>query len=252
MAELLLLGTGAALTDGSREPTMLALRGERSTVVIDCGGNAVRQLQRLDVPLDSIERLILTHEHQDHTSGFPLLVEMLWLSGRRQPLPIHGPAQAVDILRRVWAQWDTSDWQGLPELRWEAVPLETGAAIATGADFELTAAPGVHGQTPVIGVRARDLHGGGVVVYGADGSPSAGIQTLAHNADILVHEATGAQHVHSSAEQAAQVARTAGARKLVLVHLSPLENDLAAQQAAAGHIFGGPVFTGNDLDRYVF
>lgn len=252
MAELLLLGTGAALTDGSREPTMLALRGAASTVVIDCGGNAVRQLQRLSVPLDSIERVILTHEHQDHTSGFPLLVEMLWLAGRRKPLPVHGPARAIEIIRRVWEQWDTSDWEGLPPLQWHAVPLEEGARIAIGADFELTAAPGLHGQTPVIGVRARDVHGGGVIVYSADGSPSSGIRALARGADILVHEATGLHPVHSSAEQAAEVARDAGVRRLILVHLSPLENDLAAQQAAAMQIFGGPVFLGQDLDRFQF
>lgn len=252
MAELLLLGTGAALTDGSREPTMLALRGATSTVVIDCGGNAVRQLQRLSVPLDSIERVILTHEHQDHTSGFPLLVEMLWLAGRREPLPVHGPAQAVDIIRRVWAQWDTSDWEGLPELQWHVVPLENGVRIATGADFELTAAPGLHGQTPVIGVRARDLHGGGLAVYSADGSPSVGIRTLAQGADLLVHEATGAHPVHSSAEQAAEVARAAGVKRLILVHLSPLENDLAMQQAAASRIFDGPVIIGQDLERFEF
>jgi ribonuclease Z len=252
MAELLLLGTGAALTDGSREPTMLALRGASSTVVIDCGGNAVRQLQRLGVPLDSIERIVLTHEHQDHTSGFPLLVEMLWLSGRRDPLPVHAPARAIDIVRRVWAQWDTSDWAGLPELQWQAVPLERGAPIATGADFELSAAPGMHGQTPVIGVRARDLRSRGVVVYGADGSPSEGIRALAQGADILVHEATGTHPVHSSAEQAAELARAAAVKQLVLVHLSPLENELTAQQAAAAGIFGGPVFMGNDLDRFTF
>ncbi len=252
MAELLLLGTGAALTDGSREPTMLALRGATSTVLIDCGGNAVRQLQRLGVPLDSLERLILTHEHPDHTSGLPLLVEMLWLAGRRRPLPIHGPAQTIDILRRVWAQWDTSDWDGLPELQWQAVPLESGARIASGADFDLIAAPGQHGQTPVIGVRAHDRHGEGSVVYGADGSPSATIQRLAQGADILVHEATGLHPMHSSAEQAAEVARAAAVKKLVLVHLSPLDNDLTAQQAAAADIFGGPVLIGNDLDRFRF
>jgi ribonuclease Z len=252
MAELLLLGTGAALADGSREPTMLALRGLSSTVLIDCGGNVVRQLQRLGTPLDSIERLILTHSHPDHTSGFALLVEMLWLGGRRRPLPVHGPADAVDVVRRVFAQWDTHDWEGLPELQWHVVPPEVGTPIADGADFALMGAPGEHGRTPVIGVRALDRRGGGTVVYGADGSPSAGIQSLAQGADLLVHEATGPYPVHSTAEGAAALARAAGAKRLVLVHLNPLENDLDAQRAAAEKVFGGPVFIGRDLDRYEF
>ena len=251
MADLLLLGTGAALNDGSREPTMLALRGTSSTVLIDCGSNPVRPLQRLGVPLASVERLILTHSHPDHTSGFALLVEMLWLAGRRQPLPVHGPAEAIDVVRRAFAQWDTSAWNGLPDLQWHAVPLEIGVPIATGADFELRAAPGKH-SVPVIGVRARGVHGSGTLVYGADGEPSPGIRALAQGADLLVHEATGAYPAHSTAEGAAEVASAAGVKRLVLVHLSPAANDLEAQRLAASKIFGGEVFVGRDLDRYAF
>jgi ribonuclease Z len=252
MAELLILGSGAALNDGSRETTMLALRGARATIVVDCGGNAVRQLQRLNAPLDSIERVILTHSHPDHTAGFALLVEMLWLAGRRQPLPIHGPEDAVDTVRRVWMQWDTSAWPGVPELQWHIIPLETGAPIAAGADFELTAAPGIH-SVPVIGVRARELRTGRVCAYSADGSPSPGIRALAQGADLLVHEATGHyEHVHSSAEEAAELARAAGAKRLVFVHLAPQANDLEAQRAAAERIFGGPVHIAHDLERYEF
>mgnify|MGYP001240356430 CR=1 FL=1 len=252
LAELLLLGTGAALTDGSREPTMLALRGPASTVLIDCGGNAARQLQRLGVPLDTLERVILTHEHPDHTSGFALLVETLWLAGRRRPIPVHGPAPTLDVVRRVFAQWDTRDWAGLPALDWRPVPLEVGAPIAAGADFDLTAAPGVHGHVPVIGVRAQDRRSGGRLAYSADGAPSAGIRALAQAVDVLVHEATGDHPVHSTAEGAAELGRAAGAGRLVLVHLAPTENDLDAQRAAAARLFPGPVFIGQDLDRYTF
>jgi ribonuclease Z len=251
MAELLILGSGSSFNDGTREPTMLAFCGKRSTILIDCGSNSIRQLQRLKVPLDSIERLILTHSHPDHVSGFGLLVEMLWLSGRRHPLPVHGPADAIDVARRLFAQWDTSEWKGLPELQWHAVPPIINMAIAAGADFELTAAPGVH-HVPVMGVRARDLHGDGVVVYGADGEPSPGIQALAQGADLLVHEATGAFGGHSSAEAAAELARASGARKLILVHLASSAHDLDAQRRAAAAIFGGEVILASDLDRYEF
>ena len=251
MSELLILGSGAALTDGSREPTMLALRGPHSTVLIDCGANVVRQLQQLGVPLDSIERLILTHSHPDHTSGFGLLVEMLWLSGRRAPLPVHALPDTIDVARRLFAPWDTHDWKGLPELHWHPVSTEIGAPIITGVDFEMTAAPGEH-SVPVIGVRARDLQTGRALVYSADGQPSAGIRKLAQDADLLVHEATGHYPGHSTAEDAAHLARAAQVKKLILVHLAPLANDLAAQRTAAMSIFGDQVFLGRDLDRYEF
>jgi ribonuclease Z len=254
MAELLLLGTGAALTaDGSREPTMLALRGQQSTILVDCGSNPIRQLQRMQVPLDSVERLILTHSHPDHISGLGLLVVMLWLHCRPhyRALPIHGPADAIGVARRLLAQWDTSKWKGFPELEWHEVSLTVGAPIATGADFELTAAPGVH-HVPVIGVRARDVHGGGVVVFSADGEPSPGIRALAQDADWLVHEATGALPGHSTAEAAAELARAAGARRLILVHLAAGLADLDEKRRAAEQIFGSEVLLGRDLDRYKF
>ncbi|MGE5602983.1 MAG: MBL fold metallo-hydrolase [Nitrososphaerales archaeon] len=252
MAELLLLGTGAALNDGSREPTMLALRGDRSTVLIDCGSNVARQLQRLNVPLGSVERVILTHAHPDHTSGFALLIEMLWLGGLRGVLPVHGPAEALDTVRRAFSQWDTSGWEGVPQPEWIETPLEIGAPIATGRDFALTAAPGIHGRMQVIGVRAESLHGGGAMAYSADGSPSPGIQRLAQGVEVLVHEATGDFPTHSTPAGAAELARAAGVRNLVLVHLAPNRIDLKAAREAAAAIFQGPVLIGNDLDRIEF
>ena len=251
MAELLLLGTGSAFAGPSREPTMLAVRGRQSTVLIDCGGNAARQLLRLDVPLNSIDRLVLTHSHPDHTSGFPLLVEMLWLGGRRAPLPVHGPPDTVDLARRVLAQWDLSDWKGLFDIEWQPVSLEPGVLVARTDEFEITAAPGVH-SVPVMGLRFEDLQGGGVCAYSADGGPSDGVRSLARGVDLLVHEATGAYPEHSTAEAAGLLAREAGSRRLVLVHLSPLVNDLEAQRKEAAEAFGGEVSVGQDLDRYMF
>jgi ribonuclease Z len=251
MAELLLLGTGASFNDGSREPTMLALRGPRSTIVIDCGANPLRQLQQLRVPLDSIESLVLTHSHPDHTSGMALFIEMLWLSGRRHPLPVYGPQDAVDVARRAFAQWDTSSWTGLPRLDWQAVPLAPGTPVYSGADFELVSSPGIH-SVPVICLRARDRNGGGVVAFSADGEPSPGVRDLAQGAGLLVHEATGTGGGHSSAEDAARLAREAGAGKLILVHLAPQAHDLQQQQRVAAAIFGGEVIIGRDLDRFTF
>ncbi len=252
MAELLLLGTGAALNDGSRETTMLALRGQQSTVIIDCGGNATLALQRMGVPLTSVERVILTHAHPDHTSGFPLLIEMLWIAGWRGVLPVHGPAETLDVVRRAWSQWDVSHWEGLPEIDWQPVPPEVGATVAVGADFELTAAPGIHGGVAVIGVRARDVRGGGTAAFSADGNPSPGVAALARGVDWLVHEATGEGFGHSTPQQAGTLAREAGARALILVHLAPQVIEPEAARRAAQAPFGGPVFAGMDLARYSF
>ena len=95
MARLHLLGTGATVSDPHRTTTMLALEGERSLVVIDCGGDVVQRMVASGLDPGRITALIVTHEHADHVSGFPLMMERLWLYGRRRPLDVYGIAPAV-------------------------------------------------------------------------------------------------------------------------------------------------------------
>ena len=245
MAEVLLLGTGAALSEGGREPTCVAIRGERTTVLVDCGANPVAQLQRLGVPLESLDRLILTHLHPDHVAGFPMLVMMLWLAGRKASLPVHGPPDTVKLARQLLGLWDTSRWTGLYEIEWHELAMDEGTSVAVTDEFEITSAPGVH-SVPVVGLRVLDVKGGGTMAYGADGEPSDGVRGLAAGVDLLIHEATGPFAGHSTAAGAARLAREAGAKRLVLVHLAPQREAWERELAAAQEVFGDGLVVGED------
>lgn len=225
---LYLLGTGAAVSDPDRTTTMLAVEEAGRLVLVDCGGDAVQRLLQLGLDPAALHALILTHEHPDHVSGFPLLVERLWLLGRRAPIPIYGPAATLAVVRRVFGAFTTDGWEGLPERHWHDVPLEVGAAVLTDDALTITAAPVVH-PVPTIGLRFEGASGT-VVGYSCDTSKCASVVHLGRDADVLVHEATGSQPgVHSSPEEAAETAAEASARRLILVHLPPglTDGDLA-------------------------
>ncbi|RMH53679.1 MAG: MBL fold metallo-hydrolase [Bacteroidetes bacterium] len=233
MPQLHLLGTGASISDPHRTTTMLAVTDGPSTVVIDCGGDVVQRLLAAGIALDTIEALIITHEHPDHVGGFPLFMEKIWLAPRRRPIPIYGIHAALDQARRTFATFDTSTWEGLPERIWHEVPHTPGALVLEDAHWRITAAPVVH-PVPNIGLRIESKTSGGVVAYSCDTEPTPSVVELGREADLLVHEANGyLPGVHSSPEQAARVAREAQARRLLLVHLPPglTEADLAEARA---------------------
>jgi ribonuclease Z len=82
------------------------------------------------------------------------------------------------------------------------------------------------------------------------------IREIAHDADLLIHDATydeseserGAEFFHATAAQAGEAAAVLNARTLALVHTSSRYPDAQVHVSDAKKKFSGPVIAPNDLD----
>ena len=98
---------------------------------------------------------------------------------------------------------------------------------------------------------------GGAFAYVLDTVPCDGGRALASGADLVMHEATfGEEHAeraaevgHSTARQAAEVARDAGAERLLLTHFSARYNETAGLVAEAKAVFPNTE-AAEELERY--
>jgi ribonuclease Z len=96
------------------------------------------------------------------------------------------------------------------------------------------------------------------IVYSGDTKPSRSVIMLAKDADALIHDCTldsshsglASDFGHSTAAEAASVAKQAKAKQLFLVHVSPRYEDASALESEARKIFKRS-YAPDDMDEVV-
>jgi ribonuclease Z len=249
LAELIVLGSSASVPDADHDTVGLALRGSDWAILIECGGSPLQKMAQLGIGLEELEALILSHQHPDHIYGLPALVQGLWIGGRENPLPIYGPAQALDRAKALLELLDLSDREGMFPVEWHPVPLREGREVGRWGEILISAAPMVHGSNDTLALRFENTDTGRAAVYSADTEPCAALVRLAAGADLLLHEATGEHPGHSTPAEAAEVAREAGVARLALIHYPVRGVNLEAWRLQAAE-FPGPVMLAREGDRY--
>lgn len=255
MAQVILLGTGAALSDETREHTYMVVKGARNSILIDCGGGPVQRLLKAGVKLDSIDHVILTHHHPDHIYGLSVFLLDLWLAGRKKVLHIFGLAETLRAVKTIMRAFEWQHWfkLGFFSVEFHGISKTKRGALLLTPDFAVFTAMTKH-LLPTIATRVVSRKSGRAIVYSSDTEVCDSVAELARGASILFHESTTITKPtlgHSSAVQAGEQAQRAGVKKLVLVHLPP-KGDVRKLRAAGQRKFKGRVEVGKDFARYEF
>jgi ribonuclease BN (tRNA processing enzyme) len=102
VSEVLFIGTSDAFGAGGRRQSAVLVRGQRGTMLLDCGATTGTGLRELGVARDEIDTILVSHFHGDHFGGIPLLLlAALYQDERKHPLHIAGPPQIEARVRRL-------------------------------------------------------------------------------------------------------------------------------------------------------
>jgi ribonuclease BN (tRNA processing enzyme) len=249
--DVTVLGTMGWMPSDRRETTCFACRSGEDTLIFDAGTGLRRLLQPDHAHLlagSGTVHLFLTHYHLDHVCGLAYLPGVL--PGRT--LVIHPPEEAVNgvdplaavsgILRKPY---NPKDWQDLEGMSLE--PLRAGSNEVSGHTISIRAQQ--HSDVSVA-YRVDDEF-----VLATDTRPDPGTATFAEGVGVLFHEAwyndadprtrsappslLPGYASHSEVTAVAELARSAGVRRLVPMHLNPLHDEdyYARLEQAARAVF---------------
>ena len=254
MLRIHVLGSGNAVAGRRRDTSAVAVETGGEWTLVDCPGGVVHKLARLGADLARLRRLLVTHNHVDHIYGFAHLAHALLLSSQRPALVVHAPDETLDTLRSMLKLHELDvRCAGLLELR--SVSMRPDTDVVTGSEYRIVSTPAAHSRDTLA---LRFERCGRSFVYASDTAPSSHVAALSTRADLLMHDCGGLHRDqkafegrHSSARQAGQIASTAGAGELRLIHLGESdENAEADLLREAREVFGGVVAAAADGDTY--
>ena len=279
--KITLLGTGTPAPSLERQSAGYLFEVGGDLIVIDHGPGAHHRLLESGCRATQVTHVFFSHLHYDHCMDYARLVLQRWDmgAGRIPELRVYGPPPiarmtgqlfgeegvfGADIRARIEHQSsiDVFSARGgtLPRRRPapEVSEIHAGSVVA-GEGWTVTVGHAEHVQPYLECLAFRLDTADGSVCYTGDSGPSDAIVELARGCDVLIHM----NHHFSGSEPSpayraacgnhrdnAQIAKRAGAKTLVLVHLLAQIDQPGIREQIVHEIqevYDGTVIWGEDL-----
>src|SRR2546423_12804377 len=216
------VGSGDSFGSGGRFQTCIVVDGPSSRFAIDFGTSSLIALAQQGIEHNSLDAIVLTHLHGDHCGGVPfLLMDAMLAAKRTRPLTIAGPR---DLRRRMDAIREAlfpSSHVMTPTFPLTWIEMEPGQPHAI-LDLVVTPRPARHtAETNPTALRVEV--GDRVVAYTGDTEWTDEVARIAEGADLLIAECYYyAKPIkwHLNYPAIAEHVRSAGAKRVILTHMS--------------------------------
>jgi ribonuclease Z len=265
-----LLGTAAGpivRVDRYQTTTVVEAGGEK--LLFDCGRGVLLRMVEAGIPIDSVNKVFLTHLHSDHVVDLPDMLLTPWAgrTARKVPLEVWGPDGTVDMmdnLQKAFAydihiRRDVDEKFSPEGIKVISHDVKEGVVYEKNG-VKVTAFFVDHGPVkPAFGYRV-DYAGRSVALSG-DTRPSDNLVKFSKGVDVLIHEAFDPEAFrkirsgfnaaqtesiiahHTTPEQAGEIFTKVSPKLTVLSHTSGSPELLAKVKKS----YAGRLEMGDDL-----
>ncbi len=233
--EFEVLGSGGPELDGRASTSYLLWVDDKARLIVDMGSGSMLHFEESGAKLESLEAVVLTHMHIDHSVDLASFVKAGYFSSRHASLDILGPdgnsyfPSIAEYLQRLFGSdgayaymqdvlEDDSD-------SFQIIPVEIDKKTNRKyKDFTLTMIPVHHGNVPVIAVRI-DVNGKSILISGDTNNKNHSLEKLAYGVDLFVAHyaipefAKGyATQLHMKPTEIANIAQKSHVKSILLTH----------------------------------
>ena len=271
--EIVVLGSGGPRAFGRAGSSFLVLVEGTPRILVDAGPGAFLRVGEMDMDLERVDTVLLTHLHIDHSADLVALFNARALTSDG-PISyrIFGPDGAglfpktsrfVDLLvgrEGAFAYQKTFGARETFDVRDLAIRLDSAPARIVDEDGLVVEEIATHhDDCPAVAYRVS--YKGKVVVFSGDMDASAlvNLERLAKEADLLIFNCAVLDppgsppqlyELHTAPKRIGEAARNAGIKSLLLSHLAPdVESREDAVQGSIRAAFTGSVVFAHDKLR---
>ncbi len=217
------VGSGDAFGSGGRMNTCILVDAPGHRFAIDCGATGLVALNKLNIPHNSIDTVLLTHLHGDHCAGVPTLFMDAMLGAKRQSaLTVAGPVETQSRLKQVQEALFPGSAGMSPKFPYDVIEMPTLEPCQIG-DLKVTTYPAIHtAATNPTSMRVEVA--GKVIAYTGDTAWTEHIPALAQDADVLISECyfhSKPVPFHMNYVDIEAHREELGAKRIVLTHMGP-------------------------------